>query len=161
MRSKSFKAGELTELTAAIKNKIKRFVRDYMAKLFKKQPKEDRSIMSSSTVALVNGSRTSVSHVIVTGADGTLPTTAAANLKGVTGHSSSAQKLGTAPLSHPAKSSGKASGMDYGDVEVDDEEDVKYGEGDDDDEGDLEGDDDEDDEGGVAAVPSSSVELPL
>ncbi|GJJ68240.1 hypothetical protein EMPS_00586 [Entomortierella parvispora] len=159
MRSKSFKAGELTELTPAIKNKIKRFVRDYMAKLFKKQPKEDRSI-TSSTVALVNGSRTSVSHVIVTGADGTLPTVPAAALKGVTGLSSSAQKPGSAPSSHPAKSSSKSSAMDYGDVEVDDEEDVKYGEGDDDDEGDLEGDDDED-EGGVAAVPSSSVELPL
>jgi len=158
MRSKSFKAGELTELTTAIKNKIKRFVRDYMAKLFKKQPKEDRSIMSASTVALVNGSRTSVSHVIVTGADGTLPTTTAATLKGATGLSSSPRKPGTAPSSHPSKSSGKVSAMDYGDVEVDDEEDVKYGEGDDDDEGDL---DDEDDEGGVAAVPSSSVELPL
>ncbi|KAG0054485.1 histone methyltransferase set2 [Gryganskiella cystojenkinii] len=178
MRSKSFKSGELTELTPAIKNKIKRFVRDYMTKLFKKQPKEDRTTMSSSTAALVNGSRNSVSHVILTGADGVLPpntvmttstpatTTITVTAKDATGSSSVsfsslAQRPVPVPSSASSKSAGKVPAMDYGDVEVDDEEDVKYGEGDDDDEGDMDGEDDEDEDSGVAAVPSSSVELPL
>ncbi|CAO3565467.1 unnamed protein product [Mortierella alpina] len=162
MRSKTFKAGELTEVTPMMKNKIRRFVKDYMTKLFKKQPKEERSALSSSTAALVNGSRTSMPHVIVLGADGTLgstPGSTAVMFKEML----SVKKDTEMSMAQQTKvGSDKRSSMGYGDVEVDDDDDVKYGEGEDgdEDEADLDGDDD-DDEGGVAAVPSSSVELPL
>ncbi|KAF9328472.1 histone methyltransferase set2 [Podila minutissima] len=177
MRSKSFKAGELTDITTVMKNKIRRFVRDYMTKLFKKQPKEERTSLSTSM--LVNGSRTAGSHVIFTGATGVVgPGVPALNGTGLLSPASSARKddssspsstamhtlsltsptynkqLGLAHHTHrmgPVESEAGTvpPAMDYGDVEVDDEEDVKYGEGEDDD------DDYNDDE--VAAVPSSSV----
>ena len=163
MRSKTFRAGELTEVTPVMKNKMRRFVKDYMTKLFKKQPKEERSALSSSTAALVNGSRTSISHVIVLGADGTLGTTPGSNAVMFKDTTLSAKKnVGMSMAQQSKLGTDKRSSMGYGDVEVDDDDDVKYGEGEDgdEDEADLDGDDD-DYEGGVAAVPSSSVELPL
>ncbi|KAG0084028.1 histone methyltransferase set2, partial [Podila epicladia] len=177
MRSKAFKAGELTDITTVMKNKIRRFVRDYMTKLFKKQPKEERTSLSTSM--LVNGSRSAGSHVIFTGATGVVGAgVPALNGIGLLSPASSARKddssspsstalhtlsltsptynkqLGLTHHTHrmgPVESEAGAvpPAMDYGDVEVDDEEDVKYGEGEDDD------DDYNDDE--VAAVPSSSV----
>lgn len=177
MRSKAFKAGELTDITTVMKNKIRRFVRDYMTKLFKKQPKEERTSLSTSM--LVNGSRSAGSHVIFTGATGVVgPGVPAFNGTGLLSPASSARKddssspsstaLHTLSLTSPTYNKQLGVGhhmprmgpaeseagtvppaMGYGDVEVDDEEDVKYGEGEDDD------DDYNDDE--VAAVPSSSV----
>ncbi|KAG0207260.1 histone methyltransferase set2 [Mortierella sp. GBA30] len=162
MRSKTFKAGELSEITPVMKNKIRRFVKDYMTKLFKKQPKEERSSLSSSTAALVNGSRTSISHVIVLGADGTVAPTLGSGAALFKDTLSVKKDFGPSTVLSSKLGTDKKSAMSYGDVEVDDDDDVKYGEGEDgdEDEGDLDGDDD-DDEGGVAAVPSSSVELPL
>lgn len=167
-RSKTFKAGELTEITVVMKNKIRRFIRDYMAKLFKKQPKEERS----STSVLVNGSRNSIAHVIVMGADGApLPPSGTIFTLPKDMENFTSQALsGTAAaglfkkeeqLSQIMKAERKTM-MGYGDVEVDDDDEVKYGEGDDDDDvdGDLDGDEDDDD-ANAAAVPSSSVELPL
>ncbi|KAF9195477.1 histone methyltransferase set2 [Haplosporangium sp. Z 767] len=162
MRSKSFKSGEMTEVTSVMKNKIRRFVKDYMTKLFKKQPKEERSSLSASTAALVNGSKTSISHVIVLGADGTsVPTPGSGSGSATTMFKGNDQPPSSSSSSVPSGKKDKKS-MGYGDVEVDDDDDVKYGEGEDgdEDEGDLDGDED-DDEGGVAAVPSTSVELPL
>ncbi|KAF9383777.1 histone methyltransferase set2 [Podila verticillata] len=173
MRSKAFKAGELTDVTTMMKNKIRRFVRDYMTKLFKKQPKEERTSLSTSM--LVNGSRSAGSHVIFTGATGAIGVPAL-NGTGLLSPASSARKddssspsstaLHTLSLTSPtynkqlglthhrmgpveSEAGAVPPAMGYGDVEVDDEEDVKYGEGEDDD------DDYNDDE--VAAVPSSSV----
>ncbi|KAF9109112.1 histone methyltransferase set2 [Mortierella sp. AM989] len=180
MRSKTFKAGELTEITVAMKNKIRRFIKDYMAKLIKKQLKEERS-SSSSTAALVNGTRNSISHVIVLGADGAPvpPMGSVLSSKELTAVGLSSSVLASASLaaagglkrndsltfatSQLLKNGGSEKKLiGYGDVDVDDDDDVKYGEGEDgdEDEGDLDGDDDDDD-AGVAAVPSSSVELPL
>ncbi|KAF8935885.1 histone methyltransferase set2 [Dissophora ornata] len=173
MRSKSFKSGELTEITTVMKNKIRRFIRDYMTKLFKKQPKEERS----STSALVNGTRNSISHVIFQGADGA-PFSSSGPLSaskdgidlllpspvGSGGAGGAGSRKEEFPGSMLMKNGGgeRKSMMGYGDVEVDDDDDVKYGEGEDgeEEEGDLDGDEDDDD-AGVAAVPSSSVELPL
>ncbi|KAF9950850.1 hypothetical protein BGZ65_006339 [Modicella reniformis] len=163
MRSKTFRAGELTEITTMMKNKIRRFIRDYMAKLFKKQPKEERS----STSALVNGTRNSISHVIVLGADGA-PLPPSSTIIALPKDFENSSTLGGAfALRKDLTGStqllkGTTKSMGYGDVEVDDDDDVKYGEGEDGDEddGDLDGDEDDDD-AGVAAVPSSSVELPL
>ncbi|KAI7832380.1 hypothetical protein BC939DRAFT_435327 [Gamsiella multidivaricata] len=165
MRSKTFKAGELTEVTTVIKNKIRRFVKDYMTKLFKKQPKEERS----STAALVNGTRNSISHVIVLGADGASlpPSSSVLGTKGsnllsaaaAAAVAAAARKDDLSGVSSSLKTGAEKKSMGYGDVEVDDDDDVKYGEGEED-EGDLDGDE-EDDDAGVAAVPSSSVELPL
>ncbi|KAF8985710.1 histone methyltransferase set2 [Entomortierella lignicola] len=167
MRSKTFKAGELTEITAAMKSKIRRFIKDYMAKLIKKQLKEERSSSTSSTAALVNGTRNSISHVIVLGADGA-PVPPLGSILGskeatTTGLPSSASlanagiKKDDAQLLKNGGTEKKSIG--YGDVDVDDDDDVKYGEGDDGDD-DEDGDEDDDD-AGVAAVPSTSVELPL
>ncbi|KAF9994769.1 histone methyltransferase set2 [Entomortierella chlamydospora] len=181
MRSKTFKAGELTEITAAMKNKMRRFIKDYMAKLIKKQLKEERSASSSSTSALVNGTKNSISHVIVLGADGApvpppgsilgskesttsgLPSSLLSSVSlAVTGGVKKEDAL-TSTASQILKTGGaEKKSIGYGDVDVDDDDDVKYGEDDDgdDDEGDMDGEDDDDD-AGVAAVPSSSVELPL
>jgi len=169
MRSKTFKAGELTEITMVMKNKIRRFIRDYMAKLFKKQPKEERS---TSTSALVNGTRNSISHVIVVGADGApLPSNpiftfskdlefssaSSPALSGATGLLRKDDQLSQ----HLKGTSVERKPLSYGDVEVDDDDDVQYGDEDDDEaDGDLDVDDDDDD-AGVAAVPSSSVELSI
>ncbi|KAG0299092.1 histone methyltransferase set2, partial [Dissophora globulifera] len=162
-RSKTFKAGELSEVTTAMKNKMRRFIRDYMTKLFKKQPKEERS----STSALVNGTRNSASHVIVLGADNVpLPSSGLLSLLSSSSTSSTAATTAAAAAaaaattgsgdkrdvvgsgSMAAKNGGgeRKSMMGYGDVEVDDDDDVKYGEGDDGDEeeGDMDGDEDDD-----------------
>ncbi|KAF9426028.1 histone methyltransferase set2 [Entomortierella beljakovae] len=167
MRSKTFKAGELSEITPTMKNKIRRFIKDYMTKLIKKQQKGERS--SSSTTALVNGSKNTISHVIVLGADGA-PVPPHGSILGSKDHSMSGFSSSALSGGNKKDSSAhvlKAAGADkkvlgYGDVDVDDDDDVKYGEGDDgdDDEGEMDGEDDDDD-AGVAAVPSSSVELPL
>ncbi|KAG9065087.1 histone methyltransferase set2 [Linnemannia hyalina] len=153
MRSKSFKAGELTEVTQGMKNKIRRFIKDYMTKLFKKLPKEERSSSGSAAASFVNGSKPTQSHASGQGQD---------NLPAVY-HGSivpSKEQVSTLTGKKHIKAGGDKKSMGYGDVEVDDDDDVTYGEGDDEDgEGDLEAE--EDDDGGVAAVPSASVELPL
>ncbi|KAG0291936.1 histone methyltransferase set2 [Linnemannia gamsii] len=153
MRSKTFKAGELTEVTQGIKNKVRRFIKEYMTKLFKKLPKEERSSSGSAAAPHLNGSKPTQSHTLGQGEDG---------LPAVYLGSSVPNKEQDSTLTgkKPIKAGGDKKSMGYGDVEVDDDDDVKYGEGDDgDEEGDLEPE--EDDDGGVAAVPSSSVELPL
>ncbi|KAI1321335.1 histone methyltransferase set2 [Mortierella claussenii] len=171
MRSKSYKTGEMTEITAVVKNKIRRFVKEYMSKFIKKQAKElDRatsaaasSLSSTSTAALVNGTRNSVSHVIVLGADGVpLPslsgfhTAGSAGLLPITVTTANA----TNSTSSAAAGSGAAAigQKEFGDADAEDEDEVKYGEGED---GDEDDGDEDDDDAGVAAVPSSSVELPL
>ncbi|KAF9931977.1 histone methyltransferase set2 [Linnemannia zychae] len=148
MRSKSFKAGELTEVTQSMKNKTRRFIKEYMTKLLKKLPKEERVLSASAAVSLVNGAKSS--H----GFDG-LP----AVYHGSSVLNREQESIFTGTKHHKAGSDEKLLG--YGDIEVDEDDDVKYGEGDDGDEeeGDLEGD--EDDDSGVAAVPSASVELSL
>ncbi|KAF9089848.1 histone methyltransferase set2 [Mortierella sp. AD031] len=155
MRSKTFKAGELTEVTQGMKNKIRRFIKDYLTKLFKKQPKEERSSSAVTTAALVYGSKSTVPHVSAPGSDGLPAVYHGSNVP-------SKERESTPSGKKHGKAGGDRKSMGYGDVEVEDDDDVKYGEGDDGDEedGDLEPEE-EDDDGGVAAVPSSSVELPL
>ncbi|KAG0249941.1 hypothetical protein BGZ95_007361 [Linnemannia exigua] len=155
MRSKTFKAGEVTEVTQGMKTKMRRFIKEYMTKLFKKLPKEERSSSTSAPASHANGSKLAQSHVPEQEFDG-LP----AVYHGSIVPSKEQESTPTYGKKHIKAGSDKKS-MGYGDVEVDDDDDVKYGEGDDgdEDEGDLEGE--EDDDGGVAAVPSSSVELPL
>ncbi|KAF9146584.1 histone methyltransferase set2 [Linnemannia schmuckeri] len=153
MRSKSFKAGELTEVTQGMKNKIRRFIKDYMTKLFKKLPKEEKSSSGSATILLVSGSKPTQSHSLVQGQD-ELPAVYHGSIV-----PNKERELTPTGKKH-IKAGGDKKSMGYGDVEVDDDDDVTYGEGDDgDEEGDLEAE--EDDDGGVAAVPSASVELPL
>lgn len=153
MRSKTFKAGELTEVTQGIKNKIRRFIKEYMTKLFKKLPKEERSSSGSAVASHLNGSKPTQSHALGQGDDG-LPAVYLGSI--VPNKEQDSTLIGKKHI----KAGGDKKSMGYGDVEVDDDDDVKYGEGDDgDEEGDLELE--EDDDGGVAAVPSSSVELPL
>ncbi|KAK3847020.1 MAG: hypothetical protein J3R72DRAFT_362958 [Linnemannia gamsii] len=153
MRSKTFKAGEVTEVTQGMKNKMRRFIKEYMTKLFKKLPKEERSSSNSAPASLSNGSKLTQSHVPEQEFDG-LPAVYHGSVVPSKGQESTAGKK-------HIKAGGDKKSMGYGDVEVDDDDDVKYGEGEDgdEDEGDLEGE--EDDDGGVAAVPSASVELPL
>ncbi|KAG0363104.1 Histone-lysine N-methyltransferase setd2, partial [Mortierella sp. AD032] len=153
MRSKTFKAGEVTEVTQGMKNKMRRFIKEYMTKLFKKLPKEERSSSNSAPASLSNGSKLTQSHIPEQEFDG-LPAVYHGSVVPSKGQESTAGKK-------HIKAGGDKKSMGYGDVEVDDDDDVKYGEGDDgdEDEGDLEGE--EDDDGGVAAVPSASVELPL
>ncbi|KAF8936365.1 histone methyltransferase set2 [Haplosporangium gracile] len=153
MRSKSFKAGELTEVTQGMKNKIRRFIKDYMTKLFKKLPKEERSSSGSATAPLVSGSKPTQAHALAQGQNG-LPAVYHGSIV-----PNKERELTLTGKKH-IKAGGDKKSMGYGDVEVDDDDDVTYGEGDDgDEEGDLEAE--EDDDGGVAAVPSASVELPL
>jgi hypothetical protein len=154
MRSKTFKAGEVTEVTPGMKNKMRRFIKEYMTKLFKKLPKEERPSFASAPTSLVNGSKLAQSHTPEEEFDG-LPAVYHGSIV-----PSREQESFLAGGKKHIKAGDKKS-MGYGDVEVDDDDDVKYGEGDDgdEDEGDLEGE--EDDDGGVAAVPSASVELSL
>lgn len=152
-----------------------------MAKLFKKQPLEDQRSRSS-IVELVYGKKSADPHTIFHGTDTTAipPVVAAAiglQLGGagmssmatvsstVSGSSSSPAAAAAATAAGKAAGSGQQGGLNYGDVDVDDEEDVKYGDDDEDD--DVDDDDvgslgrdrneDDDDEGGIAAVPSVSV----
>ncbi|KAF9135603.1 histone methyltransferase set2 [Mortierella sp. 14UC] len=156
MRSKTFKAGEVTEVTPGMKTKMRRFIKEYMTKLFKKLPKEERPSSTSAPAAFVNGSKLIQSHAPDQGFD-SLPVV----YHGSIVPSREQESISTAGKKY-VKAGGDKKSMGYGDVEVDDDDDVKYGEGDDgdEDEGDLEGEEDDDD-GGVAAVPSASVELPL
>lgn len=183
MRYKAFRSGQLSEISTSMKSKIHKFVKDYMAKLFKKQPLEDHRSRSS-IVELVYGKKSADPHTIFHGTDTTaIPpvvaaaiglqlggtgmssiTTASSNVSG-SSSSSLAVAAAAATAASRATGSGQQGGLNYGDVDVDDEEDVKYGDDDEDDDVDdddvgglgRDRDEDEDDEGGIAAVPSVSV----
>lgn len=180
MRYKAFRSGQLSEISTSMKTKIHKFVKDYMSKLFKKQPLEDQRSRSS-IVELVYGKKSADPHTIFHGADMTAipPVVAAAIGLQLGGSGMSSMATASSTVSGPSSSSspaaaataGKAAGsaqqggLNYGDVDVDDEEDVKYGDDDDDDnvdDDDVRGlgrdrDEDDDDEGGIPAVPSVSV----
>ncbi|KAG9066757.1 histone methyltransferase set2 [Linnemannia hyalina] len=181
MRYKAFRSGQLSEISTSMKTKIHKFVKDYMAKLFKKQPLEDQRSRSS-IVELVYGKKSADPHTIFHGTDTTVipPVVAAAiglQLGGtgrssmatasstVSGSSSSFSLATTTTAAGKAAGSGQPGGLNYGNVDVDDEEDVKYGDDDEDDDVDdddvvglgRDRDEDDDDEGGIAAVPSVSV----
>ncbi|KAG0208129.1 histone methyltransferase set2 [Mortierella sp. NVP41] len=182
MRYKAFRSGQLSEISTSMKTKIHKFVKDYMTKLFKKQPLEEQRGRSS-IVELVYGKKSADPRTIFNGTDTTAippvvaaaiglqlggggPGSSASTATAMSASAGSAAAAGGAGAT-AAKTTSHGGGLSYGDVDVDDEEDVKYGDDDDDEEededdrivGGLRGRDrdEDDDEGGIAAVPSASV----
>ncbi|KAG0012852.1 hypothetical protein BGZ82_002395 [Podila clonocystis] len=174
MRTLPFLNGQLIGLNEEMKEKIRRFTRDYLVKTLKKQEEQycleqDRR---STVDALVNGVANGGSHITITG----VPSTPASS-SGSVSSSSTQREFGVGPghARYPlyGQQGFRLKYVGYEDVDVDDEDDIVYGRDSDNDGHDH----DEGDEGlstipkrrdhhhmghyedtDVAAVPSSSVE---
>ncbi|KAI9234276.1 MAG: hypothetical protein BYD32DRAFT_464544 [Podila humilis] len=177
IRTLPFLNGQVTELNEEMKEKIRRFTRDYLAKVFKKEEQYRlEQDQRSSVDALVNGIANGGSHITITG----VPSTPASS-SGSMSSSSSTQRGLVGPGQGARYLYGQGGlglkYVGYEDVDVDDEDDIVYGRDSDNEGHDRDHDDDDDDEGlstipkrrdhhlshyeedtDVAAVPSSSVE---
>ncbi|KAG0333401.1 histone methyltransferase set2 [Podila humilis] len=149
MRTVLFMNGQLTELNEEMKEKIRKFTQDYLAKTFKRQEEQYRREMEQrSTVdILVNGNANGGSHITITGVP---PTPALSSSSSSSGFSVASRRDGEGfssvdlgrdangrfPVSYRSSGDGEQElkCIRYEDVDVDDESDIRYG--DDDDSGD-------------------------
>lgn len=175
MRALPFLNGQLTELNEEMKEKIRRFTRDFLAKTFKKQEEQYRleQDQRSTVDALVNGVANGGSHITITG----VPPTPASS-SGSVSSSSTQRRSSVGPGQERYPPYGQQGFglkyVGYEDVDVDDEDDIVYGRDSDNDGHDRDEDDEDlstipkrrdhhhmghyEEDADVAAVPSSSVE---
>ncbi|KAG0321356.1 histone methyltransferase set2 [Podila horticola] len=175
MRTLPFLNGQLTELNEEMKEKIRRFTRDFLAKTFKKQEEQYRleQDQRSTVDALVNGVANGGSHITITG----VPPTPASS-SGSVSSSSTQRRSSVGPGQERYPPYGQQGFglkyVGYEDVDVDDEDDIVYGRDSDNDGHDRDEDDEDlstipkrrdhhhmghyEEDADVAAVPSSSVE---